>query len=119
MTTAAIIMICLAAQAVDGDTIKCADGVRIRIAGVEANELSSPGCHLALCPKMPGREAKARMQALLGSQSVTYVTNGRSYGRVTGSVQLPDGRDLACETLRLGMTVRWDRYWPKRKECDR
>ena len=112
-----IVLICMAAMAVDGDTIRCADGIRIRVAGIEANELHKPGCHLPICPTMPGQVAKARMHAILGQQNVTYITNGRSYRRVTASVQLPDGRDLACEAIRLGLAVRWDRYWPKGKRC--
>lgn len=112
----AIILICAAALAVDGDTIRCQDGTRIRIAGVEANEMRG-GCHLPACPTMPGTVAKARMQAIVGGQNVTYVARRRTWGRVEGSVQLPDGRDLACETLRIGITVRWEKFWPKGKVC--
>ena len=113
---ATIILICAAALATDGDSLRCADGTRIRLVGVEANELRG-GCHVPACPTMPGRVAKARMQALLGGQNVTYVVNGRSWSRLTASVTLPDGRDLACETLRIGMTVVWQRYWPSGKVC--
>lgn len=113
-----LILICAAAMAIDGDTIRCEDGTRIRVAGIEANEMRG-GCHLTACSPVPGRVAKARMQAIVGGQNVTYVVTGKSWGRVTASVQLPDGRDLSCVALSAGFVVRWDRYWPKGKTCAR
>ena len=110
------LLLCLAALVTDGDTLRCQDGTRLRVAGIEANELRG-GCHVAACPEMPGLEARERMRAIVGRQNLTYQPVGRTWGRVSAIVTLPDGRDLACEAIRAGVAVRWDRYWPKGKTC--
>lgn len=111
------LLICLAALAIDGDTLACADGTRLRVAGIEANELHRPGCHLPVCPAMSGVEARERMQAIVSGKTLTYQPVGKSWNRVSAIVTLPDGRDLACEAIRAGVAVRWDRYWPKGRTC--
>lgn len=104
-----LILICFAAHAVDGDTLRCADGTRLRVAGIEANELRG-GCHLPACPRMSGPAAKVAMERLVGGRDLTFVATGRSYQRITARVQLPDGRDLGCAAIRAGAAVRWASY---------
>lgn len=41
-------MTCIVVYVTDGDTLRCTDGTRIRIAGIEAREKSGR-CHIARC----------------------------------------------------------------------
>lgn len=72
-----------ACRAIDGDTIRCgAETIRLR--RVYAAELREPG----------GPEAKARLQALLESGTVTLERSGaRSHGRTLAHVYV-DGRRI-------------------------
>lgn len=103
-------LICLAAHAIDADTIKCADGVRIRIQGIEANELHQPGCHLPVCPIVTGPDGKRWMEATVGGKDLRYQPTGKSYSRITAWVTLPDGRDLSCAAIKAGVAVRWEKF---------
>jgi len=104
------LLICLAALAIDGDTLACADGTRLRVAGIEANELHQPGCHLPACPAMSGVEARERMQAIVSGKTLTYQPVGKTWNRISARVTLPDGRDLACQAIRDGVAVRWEKF---------
>lgn len=62
---------CARARAVDGDTIRCANGRVIRLKDVHAPELGEPG----------GRRAKERLGAAVNGRTFSYRPEGRSYGR--------------------------------------
>lgn len=104
-----MILLCLAAIAIDGDTLRCSDGLRIRVQAIEANEIKG-GCHLPACPPMPAREAKDWMQRQVGGKDLRYEPVGQSHKRVTAWVQLPNGRDLSCEAIRAGAAVYWAEF---------
>lgn len=100
-------LLCLAAMAIDGDSLKCADGVRIRVQAIEANEMRG-GCHLPVCPAMSARDAREWMQRQVGGKDLRYEPVGRSHRRITAWVRLPDGRDLSCAAIQAGAAVRWE-----------
>ncbi|MBO9380070.1 thermonuclease family protein [Sphingomonas histidinilytica] len=104
-----MILLCLAAIAIDGDTIRCQDGTRIRLHGIEAAELHG-GCHLPACPAMSGPEARDWMRRQVDGQDLRYEPVGKSYRRVVAVVALPDGRDLSCLAIQAGVAVRWDKF---------
>lgn len=103
-------LLCIAAHAIDGDTLRCADGVRIRVQGIEANELHRPGCHLPVCPIVTGADGRRWMEATVGGKDLRYEPVGKSYRRITAWVTLPSGRDLSCEAIRAGVAVRWEKF---------
>jgi endonuclease YncB( thermonuclease family) len=111
---------CVVSKVTDGDTIRCASGERVRLAGIEAAELRG-GCHLPVCPTMPGREAKQAMSRLVLGRPLRCTVTGTSYSRLTAFCKLPGGADLSCEAIRRGIAVRWERYDPrgKLKGCGR
>ena len=62
---------CANARAVDGDTIRCANGRKIRLKDVYAPELNQPG----------GRAAKERLGSAVNGKAFSYKPEGKSYGR--------------------------------------
>ena len=102
-------LICLSAQAIDGDTLRCADGVRIRVAGIEANEMRG-GCHLPVCPTISGPDGKLWMERQVGGKDLRYSPVGKTWKRISAIVRLPSGQDLSCAAIRAGVAVRWERY---------
>ena len=102
---------CTVTAAGDGDTIT-----------VEANELRG-GCHIAVCPAMPARQAQRVVSRLTLHQRLTCQPVGRSYQRVVarctfvGSIGKPI--DLSCAAIAAGAAVRWPAYWTRYRmgEC--
>jgi endonuclease YncB( thermonuclease family) len=86
----------------DGDTLKAildlgfgiAITTKLRVAGVQAPELGTPG----------GQEATAFLAALC-PPGIELTTDSRrldKYGRAEAVLTLPDGRDVATEIMRAG-----------------
>lgn len=101
--------ICALPVAIDGDTLRCANGQAVRVAGIEANERRG-GCHLPVCPAMPAREARATMQRLVAGKALSCRRVGVSWGRAVAVCALPDGRDLRCAAIASGAAVEWPAY---------
>lgn len=85
----------------DGDTITV-DGVKVRLYGIDAPELSQPG----------GEASRDHLRALLRGQRVKVaVMDKDAYGRTVGRLFLPDGSDVCAEMVRAGHA------WVYRKYC--
>lgn len=100
---------CLAPHIADGDTLTCA-GVRVRLFGVNAPELSHPD--LGIAAEAGGREAADRLFRLTRNQ-VTCVPAGDQYdryGRMVAKCSTSDTADLGAELLREGYACQWLRY---------
>lgn len=102
-------IICHVAAVHDGDTIRCTDGHRIRIAGIDANELDG-SCH-NVCAPMTGQQARGYVSRLVLRRHIACQPVGTSYSRIVARCTLPDGRSLSCAAIAAGAAVRWDRYW--------
>ena len=111
----------------DGDgPVWCAEGPRIRLAGVAAREIDE-SCRLSHpCPAVSGADARDRLVRLLGGAkgklpsghvSVRTATmTCRSEGSAGGSrtaawCSSPAVGDLSCAVVAAGGAVRWPRYW--------
>lgn len=104
---------CAVIQVHDGDTFRCADGTRVRVAGVDANEMNGT-CH-NVCAPMSAVKARDYAAGLILHQRIACQPVGTSYKRVVARCTLPDGRSLSCALLAHGAAVRWDRYWKQYK----
>ncbi|WP_420137590.1 thermonuclease family protein [Sphingomonas sp.] len=91
----------------DGDTLRLADGTRIRLQGIDANELDG-SCHVE-CAVRSATEARDSLRALALGKTVSVDPTGRSYDRITGWVSVA-GRDLSCAQVKGGYAIRWARY---------
>ena len=111
----------------DGDgPIWCAEGPKVRIAGVAAREIDGT-CRLGQpCPQVGGADARDRLVRLFGgargtlpeghvkvrSAAMTCVSDGSAGGSRTAAwCRSPDVGDLSCLVVQAGGAVRWARYW--------
>lgn len=111
----------------DGDgPIWCAEGPRIRLAGIAAREIDGTCRANQPCPVMSGTRARDTLVRVLGGRRSTLATGHvkvagptlicRSDGSAGGSrtaawcVSKQTG-DLSCRLIREGSVVRWQRYW--------
>lgn len=117
----------------DGDgPIWCAEGPKIRIAGVAARELDGTCRPGHPCPAATAVDARDRLVALLGggrgklstghiivrSVPMTCRSDGSAGGSRTAAwCTSPAFGDLSCAVVRAGGAVRWPRYWRERR-CD-
>lgn len=111
----------------DGDgPIWCAEGPKIRIAGVAAREMDGSCRANQPCPTVGAIEARDRLVRLLGGpkgtlssghvkvrsaplQCVSEGSAGRS--RTAAWCHSPIFGDLSCAVVQAGGAVRWARYW--------
>ncbi|MBB4152922.1 endonuclease YncB(thermonuclease family) [Sphingomonas jinjuensis] len=116
---------CTPTRVWDGDgPIWCAEGPRIRLAGIAAREIDGRCRRRQPCPKASGIEARDRLVAMLGggrgrtADGHVLVAGPRlrcrpagpmSYRRVVAWCQAPTG-DLSCAQLRAGVALRWRSY---------
>ena len=111
----------------DGDgPVWCAEGPRIRIAGIAAREMDGSCRTNQPCPDATAIEARDALVQLMGGARGTIPTGHivvrgprlscRSEGSAGGSrtaawCRLPSGADLSCAMIRTRTVLRWDRYW--------
>jgi len=91
---------CTVDRVTDGDTVRCADGRRIRLLLIDAPEMDQPPF---------GQRARRELSRLLPERSVARYETDRQrqdrYGRTLAYVYLPDGRMANEEMLRSGHAV--------------
>jgi hypothetical protein len=111
----------------DGDgPIWCAEGPRVRIAGVAAREMDGSCRTNQPCPTVGAMDARDRLVELLGgprgtlgtghiavhSAKMTCLSDGSAGGSRTAAWCVsPTVGDLSCAVVRAGGAVRWPRYW--------
>lgn len=116
----------------DGDgPVWCAEGPRIRIAGVAAREIDGSCSAGQPCPSVGGVEARDRLVRLLGgakgsrseghilvrSATMNCTSEGSAGGSRTAAWCVsPSFGDLSCAVVREGGALRWPRYW-RRHVC--
>jgi endonuclease YncB( thermonuclease family) len=118
---------CTPVRVWDGDgPIWCAEGPRIRLAGIAAREMDgscSPGHP---CPNASAEAARDGLVRLIGQpvgksreghvlvrgHPLKCVSTGSARGsRVGAWCRTSRGVDLSCEMVRLRLAAKWDRYW--------
>lgn len=122
----------------DGDgPIFCAEGPRIRVAGIAARERDNSCRAGHPCPTATGDQALQALVTLLGGSrgmvrlggagydhirvrapTMRCLSTGDAGGNRTGAFcLLADGRNLSCTMLATGTVVRWDRFWRRDMVC--
>lgn len=118
---------CTPVAVYDGDgPVWCAEGPRIRIAGVAAREMDGTCRSNQPCPPTGAIEARDRVVAIFGgargtlpeghvvvrSATMTCRSDGSAGGSRTAAwCTSPIFGDLSCAVLRAGGVLRWPRYW--------
>ena len=108
---------CIVTHVHDGDgPIWCANGVKVRVAGVQAPDFEKSEPCREHRPSYVCDDAAARRSQRIVEQMTLRLTLAcrpvdRNYRRVVARCTLPDGRSLSCAILAAGAATRWDRYW--------
>ena len=88
-------------EAVDGDTLRLADGRMVHVAGIEAVKPAGSAGTAGLA-----EAARSEVARLTGGQAVTLFMRGQKadrYGRFHADVALPDGTSLGVALVRAGL----------------
>lgn len=105
---------CTIAAVHDGDTMRCDDGTRIRLQGIDANEMDG-SCHIA-CAPLGAAQARDSLARLALRHEVHCTPIGRSYNRITAwcsvRMNLAIRRDLSCAQVTAGAAIRWAKFDP-------
>lgn len=107
---------CAVDHITDGDTFRCSNGFRVRLAGIDTPEM--PGSCRAGRSCAPGdpHAARAALQRLIGGQTVQCQPVGMSYNRVAAWCSV-NGLDLSCAMVRAGHAIRLPRHDRQRRLC--
>lgn len=124
---AGVLFLCTPTAVWDGDgPVWCAEGPRIRLAGIAAREADETCRSNQPCPAASAIEARDALVGILGGARGSLPTGhvkvraGTMQCRSTGSAggnrtgafcTLASGRDLSCEMVATGTVLRWPRYW--------
>ena len=106
---------CLVLGVHDADTLRCANGQSIRVAGIQAPDYTdSPPCRQRkpgyVCSDKLARRSRDIVARMTLGQTLTCQPVGQSWNRVVAACYLPDGRDLRCATVAAGAAVHWPAY---------
>ncbi len=110
-------LLCDVAYVNDGDTLRCADGTRVRLHAVaarEADETCSPGHP---CPAATAASATAALRRLAANRTISCETVGQSYNRVTAICWTPAEVEINCAMIRSGTTLVWEKFDRQRALC--
>jgi endonuclease YncB( thermonuclease family) len=128
---AGMTFVCTPVRVWDGDgPIWCAEGPRIRLAGIAARERDGTCRTGHPCPTAPADAARDSLVRLIGkavgrsAEGHVLVQGPQLRCRSTGSAggtrtaawcEAPRIGDLSCAMLRTGTVARWNRYWTGRR----
>ncbi len=123
---------CTPTRVYDGDgPIWCAEGPRVRLAGIAAREMDGTCRTNQPCPAVSAEASRDHLAALVGrpagrseqghilveGPTLSCVSNGSAGGkRVAAWCSSPSVGDLSCRMVRDGHALKWSRYW-KRHRC--
>jgi endonuclease YncB( thermonuclease family) len=118
---------CTPTRVWDGDgPIWCAEGPRIRLAGIAAREMDGTCRNNQPCPDVSAWEARDALVNLVGKQTgrspeghvmvtgpaMRCISDGDGVGSRTAAWCVsPKGGDLSCAMVAGGWALRWERFW--------
>lgn len=102
----------------DGDTLRCADGTRIRLNAIAARERDGSCSRGHPCPQASAEASRRALSALaLGEKLLCHAT-GKSYNRVTAWCWTESAVEISCAMVRGGHAAYWARYDPQERMCN-
>jgi endonuclease YncB( thermonuclease family) len=104
---------CSVARITDGDTLRCSDGRRVRIAGVDAPELGACAPGRKCTPGDPAA-SKRSLAEIASGKTLKCRQVGTSYDRAVAFCSAGD-TDLSCAQVKADQAVQ--RYASKDEVC--
>jgi endonuclease YncB( thermonuclease family) len=112
---ASAFFLCTSPSITDGDTVRCANGTRVRLAAVDAPEITA--CRKGrTCAPGDGERSKRSLAQLIGGRNLSCRKSGTSYNRVVAWCSA-GGEDLSCEMWRGGYAIRLEQFDRERRLC--
>lgn len=108
---------CTVASVTDGDTLRCADGTRVRLSAIAARESDGTCRPGHPCPDASGAAATQALERLALGRTITCEADGESYNRITAWCSVPSGIQLNCAMVEGGYAARWTRHDPYGRLC--
>lgn len=118
---------CTPTRVWDGDgPLWCAEGPRLRLAGIAAREMDGTCRSNQPCPTATAEAARDALVRLVGrpvgrspqghilvqGPPLTCLSEGSGVGvRTAAWCRTAAGADLSCAMVATGTVLRWDRYW--------
>jgi len=118
---------CTPTAVYDGDgPVWCAEGPRIRLAGIAAREMDGTCRSNQPCPNVSAERSRDELVKLVGvpigrrreghvlvrGPTMRCQSEGDGKGARTAAWCVsPRGGDLSCAMVRSGWALRWERYW--------
>ncbi len=115
----------------DGDgPVWCAEGPRLRLAGIAARELDGTCKPNQPCPRAKAEAARDHLVSLIGrpigrsihghvlvsGPTMTCLSTGSAVGDRTGAwCKSPQAGDVSCAMVASGFALRWQRYWGRHR----
>jgi len=131
IVAAGITFTCTPVAVYDGDgPIWCAEGPRVRLAGIAAREMDGRCSPSQPCPAASAMSARDRLVELLGgsrgrlstghvivrARAMRCLSDGGAGGSRTAAwCTTSTGLDLNCAMVSSAVALRWDRYWKARR----
>lgn len=124
--------LCTPTRIWDGDgPVWCAEGARVRVAGIAAREADGTCRSNQPCPAATAEQARDALVAVVGTPrgvgperhvlvagpTMTCTSEGGAGGNRTAAWCVsPRGGDVSCAMVRSGTVLTWPRYW-RRHRC--
>jgi endonuclease YncB( thermonuclease family) len=102
---------CPVLRLVDGDTLICEDGTRVRLSGIDAREKDGSCAPGHPCASAPPEAATAELDRLTRGETLSCDETGTTYNRKAAFCRTSAGLDLSCAMLASGTVAKWNRYW--------
>lgn len=110
---------CQVSRITDGDTLRCADGTRVRLHAVAARE-SDGSCRRGHpCPSASASDATAKLSELANGLTLQCEQTGISHNRVVAICRNEANVEINCAMIESGTAVIWPRYNKERAICGR
>lgn len=124
--------LCTPTRVWDGDgPVWCAEGARVRVAGIAAREADGTCRSNQPCPAATAEQARDALVAVVGTPrgvgpeghvlvagpTMTCTSEGGAGGNRTAAWCVsPRSGDVSCAMVRSGTVLTWPRYW-RRHRC--
>jgi len=111
------IFTCRVASITDGDTLRCADGTRVRLNAVAARESDGTCTQGHPCPGASAEAATAKLTELARGQTLQCRQTGTSYGRKAAICVNEEGTEINCAMVQSGTALIWPEYANENPIC--
>lgn len=109
---------CQVSSVTDGDTLRCADGTRVRLHAIAAREKDETCSSGHPCPSSSGTAAAAKLTELASGQTLKCERTRTSYDRATAICRNEANVEINCAMVQSGAAAIWPKFNQQRAICE-